>query len=286
MADTETTSTGTTSTAKKFLDYEGLKTFAAKVKSYALKTDGSNYVSSLTLVAPTISSKWTIKKQNGEEADISPMTDNFIKLENGAKVDYEGSFKYPTPGSTQKAPASCKSSLWGNTLPKPGVNSETKTKTDITSDATFSVTLSSPKSGLEVVNGKVVAATGNDTTSDTAAVYFLHRRYWGVSASDSADAETIKKMSSDLVNSRGTGNSWITFDCSSSDGVLKYFYYAYPKDLGEAKWNVGGFDVTFKKDNGTLTEKDIINEYGLSVRYYVYRSENALSDSGIKAIIS
>ncbi len=251
-------------------DITGLDTALDEATTSKMNKDGSNYEGSLALVSPAITSSWTIKKQDGTTKSTS--TANSLSLENGAKVDYSGTFSYPAASSTQKAPSSC-SGAFGTTLPAAGVASDTLTKTNITTNSSYSVTLAATKSGLEVKNNKVVKAEGNDTTSATASVSFYHRRYWGVSADTSADF--TKFAGTELSNSRA---KTIKFDCSGG----KYFYYAYPKALGDSSWNIGGLSFT----GYTRTEQTVTNEYGLSVVYYVYRSTELMTGASINAVIS
>lgn len=250
-------------------DITGLETALEEATTNKMNRDGSNYQGSLALVSPVVTSRWTIRKQDGTQ--VATKTDNAISLENGAKADYSGTFLYPAADAAHKAPASC-DGAFGTTLPEPGTPSAALTKTGLTANTSLTVNLYAPKSGLEVSGGKVVKAAGEDKTSATASVSFYHRRYWGVSSDAAADITTL---TSELSNARAKA---ITFDCSGG----RYFYYAYPKALGTATWKVGGFDVS---DN-VLTETTVTNEYGLAVTYYVYRSKNLLTDPSVNAEIS
>ncbi|MGN0235838.1 MAG: hypothetical protein ACI4BD_05970 [Paludibacteraceae bacterium] len=244
-------------------DIEGLDTTLEESINSKMNKDGSNYVSSLELVTPVISSSWKIKKQDGTQ--VSTSTANSITVENGAKVDYSGTSSQPTPSASQTAPTAITGDF-GTAA------SGSKTDTDITANKTFGVTYTAPKSGLEVSGTKVVKASGNQQTSASASVAFSHRRYWGASADADADITTL---TSELSNSKAKA---IDFNCSGG----KYFYYAYPKTLGTATWKVGGLAFTGYQ----LTEKTIINEYGLPVIYYVYRSAEKQTGSSINAVIS
>ncbi len=251
-------------------DITGLEEAITEVTTTKMNRDGSNYQGSLTLVPPSITSQWIVKKQDGTQ--VSTSAANSLSLENGAKVDYAGSFSYPAPDSTQKAPTACSGSF-GTTLPAAGVQSDTLSKTDLTTNTSLSVSLYSPKSGLEVANGRVVVASGNDTTSATAAVSFSHRRYWGVSADAAIDITQLSDT--ELSNSRAKS---IQFNCSGG----RYFYYAYPKALGNSTWSIGGLSFT----GYTRTEQTITNAYGKSVEYYIYRSTELQTGSSINAVIS
>ena len=244
-------------------DIEGLEHALDDAANSKMNIDGSNYVASLALVTPIISSSWIIKKQDGSE--VSTSTANSITVENGAKVDYSGTSSQPTPSESQTAPTAI-SGDFGTSA------SGSKAETDITTNKTFQVTYTAPKSGLEVSGTKVVRASGNQKTSASASVAFSHRRYWGTSTEADVD---FTKLTKDLSNSR---YKTIDFNCSGG----KYFYYAYPKALGIASWKVGGLAFTGYQ----LTEKTITNEYGLPVTYYVYRSTELQTGSAINAVIS
>lgn len=228
-----------------------------------MNIDGSNYVASLALVTPIISSSWIIKKQDGSEVSISTM--NSITIENGAKVDYSGTSSQPTPFESQTAPTAITGDFGTSA-------SGSKTATDITTGTTFRVTYTAPMSGLVVSGSKVVRASGNQQTAASASVAFSHRRYWGASAEENVDITTL---STELSNNKA---KTIDFNCSGG----KYFYYAYPKALGTASWKVGGLAFTGYK----LTEMTITNEYGLPVAYYIYRSTELQTGSAINAVIS
>ena len=231
--------------------------------SVFMRRDGSNYVSSLALVTPIISSSWKIKKKDGTQ--VSTSTANSITVENGAKVDYSGTSSQPTPSESQTAPTAITGDF-GTAA------SGSKTDTDITANKTFRVTYTAPKSGLEESGTKVVRGSGNQQTAASASVAFSHRRYWGVSTEADADISTL---TTELSNSKA---KTIDFNCSGG----KYFYYAYPKVLGSTAWKVGGLAFTGYQ----RTEKTITNEYGLSVTYYIYRSIEKQTGSAINAVIS
>lgn len=229
-----------------------------------MRIDGSNYVASLALVTPVISSTWKIKKQDG--AQVRTSTANSITVENGAKVDYSGTSSQPAPSASQTAPTAI-SGDFGT------VASGSKTETDITANKTFRVTYTAPKSGLEVSGTKVVKASGNQQTSASASVAFSHKIYWGASAEP--NLEDFSNLAFAFSNNRGRT---IDFNCSGG----KHFYYAHPKALGTATWKVGGLAFTGYQ----LTEKTITNQYGLPVTYYIYRSIEKQTGSAINAVIS
>ena len=236
--------------------------------SSLMNKDGSNYVGDLALVSPTITSSWVVKDKSGTQ--VSTSSENTLSVENGAKVDYSGTFKYAAPTSAQKAPTRVAGSF-GTTLPSAGEDSGAVTSSGIVSTKTFSVTIYANKGGLEVSGNKVIKATGEDSKSASASVTFYHRKFWGASA----DANVgITTLSSELSNAKG---KTITYDCSGG----KYFYYAYPTSLGKASFNIGGLAVGIEP-----TTTKIVNDYGKEIEYYVYRSAEKQTGSAIKVIIS
>ena len=234
-----------------------------------LAIDGSNYQGGLALVAPTITSTWTIFDKNGNKVNKSSA--NALNIENGASVNYAGSFKYSAPSASQKAPTRC-DGAFGTTLPSTGSASAQITSNDIKSNKSFTVNLYANKGGLEVSGNKVVRATGEDKSSAYASITFCHRRFYGASADANQNISSL--TSSELTTSRG---KTITFDCSGG----KYFFIAYPTALGKASFNIGGLTVGIDP-----TTTKITNEYGLEVEYYVYRSADLQTVSAIKVIIS
>jgi hypothetical protein len=144
---------------------------------HLMKKDGSNYVGDMNLVSQYITPKWTIKNQSGVQQLTSRTT--ALTVEIGAKVDFSGMWSYDDKSLTTKLPTSCSGS-WGTELIGAG-KTKTISDTNLTSTKTYTQTIYAPKSGLEVVNNKVVKATGVDDNKITASVTFLPRIYYGVS---------------------------------------------------------------------------------------------------------
>lgn len=229
-----------------------------------MNKDGSNYEGGLALVVPQISSTWTIKKQNGDLVTTS--TKNVDSVEFGAKVSYTGTFKWITPTSTQKSPTSCDGDF-GTTLPSVNTPSGLKQSVaDLTNTTTYTVNLYSPKGGLEVSNGKVIKATGSDKTTATAKMTFAHKLYYGISKDDSLGAD-VTTLQSELITSK-TKN--FTFECTDGE----YFYIAYPTSLGAASFVIGGLAQVISP-----TQVQITNQYGATISYYIYRSNEPLTST-------
>ena len=224
-----------------------------------MNRDGSNYIGDLELVTPKIKVEWTVYNDSSKTKKI--YTDSNIQVELGAKVSCKGNFYYDAPNKNQKIP-----SRYGGTLTENNSNSlspEGKqfSQSNITNNKTFTIDFYSGKSGLEVRNNKIVKASGEDKTSNSISVTFKHRLYWGTSEFD--DLTDYNTLSTELSTSRKKST---TFNCSGG----KYFYYVYPKALGKSTWKVGGLAFSGYE----LKEVSIINEYGKSIEYYVYRSKD------------
>lgn len=233
-----------------------------------MERDGSNYIGSLDLVGHSISPSWTITDKDG---NLEIKDDLNLVVENGAKVDFYGEWSYENNSTTTKLPTTCSGS-WGNTLPAANTPQELTVK-DITLDASYSQTISAPKSGLEVKNSKVVKASGSDTSTKTAKVTFKHRIYYG--------ATTLSSISGldDLKTIEGTELSTTfvkTFTANCTGG--KYIYLAYPSSItGTPEFTVNGFGTTeIEESNPTIT-----NDYGANINYKVLRIKNIQNGSSI-----
>lgn len=234
------------------------------------------YTGDKTLVSPVISSQWAIKNQNNDSVTLSgvSLTSNSITIETGYKVDYSGSFKW-THNDAYKDPTGVKEEptvsnrLYGTILPTNGVNSDTVTKSDITTNSTFKVTLTAPKMGLMVSGTKVLPASGNDEASASASVTFQGRRYYGITTNSSPKtaADLSSLGNTNLTSSRTLSVSNVTTNTS------QYYCYAYPKSLGALTAIIqnGAQPII---DAFNRTEISIVNNAGLSIDYYVYTSKN------------
>lgn len=238
----------------------------------AMNRDGSNYIGDLELVTPKIKVEWTVSKDSGDKKETT--SDANIQVEYGAKVSCKGDVYYDALNKNQKSPSRYGGNLTGNSsnplLPEEVIKFS---QSNITGSKTFTINFYSSKSGLEVKNNKIVKASGEDKTTNSISVTFKHRRYWGVSTSDRIDDYSI--LQSELTNSKAKK---ITFNCSGG----KYFYYAYPKELGKSKWKVAGIDFSGYE----ITEVNITNEYGKTTPYYVYRSGTIQYGSKIEVEIT
>jgi hypothetical protein len=243
-----------------------------EVASDLMKNDGSNYIESKDLVKHYISSKWKI--YNKDNKLISTNTDNDIQVENGANITYEGYWTYESNSETTKSPTNCNGD-WGESLKGANFQHEILNQ-NITSNKTFSQTISAPKSGLEVKNNKIVKASGDDTSKVSASVTFLHKIYYGSSETfinfNEFSLEQIEKLK--LTGELKPNKS---YDKNVHFGTTpQYFYYLYPTSLGESKWLIDKQNYTCEL--GTV---NITNNYGKTINYLVYRSSLQTGDKNI-----
>ena len=230
---------------------------------------GSNYTGSSSLVNHSISPQWTIKNQSGTPVD-STQDKMSIEVEYGAKVDFSGEWSYEAEIATTKEPTAC-SGNWGDALPNPG-NVVTFSESNIERTTSFSQTISGPKSGLEVKNGKVVVASGSDTDTKTASVTFKHRIYYGASTLSSiSNLEDLKRLNTEFSDTFAK-----TFTANCTGG--KYIYLAYPSAIpGNPVFNVGGFDSSEIIESN----RKITNDYDSDIDYKVLRILNKQNGSSI-----
>src|ERR1044072_7976972 len=130
---------------------------------------------SKTLVSPSISVTWTIFKNDGT-TPYNPATSNSggITVDKGCVVNLSSYYSHPVPNSSQASPTGV-SGNYPLPLPAPGVNSNTLTVNGITTNQSYNVTLTKPKSGLIVVSNQVQFASGNDATGGGISVSFKVR---------------------------------------------------------------------------------------------------------------
>lgn len=116
---------------------------------------------------------------------------------------------------------------------------------------------------------------GTNTDSRNSTIYFRNRRHWGISTKSSGFD------SSDIL---GLGNSELATNRSKTftiDGSGQYLIYSYPSAWGDATFVVGGLETTFVRETVSHT-----NVEGHTENYYVYRSQNTTSGTGISVEVS
>lgn len=247
-----------------------------------------------TIVTPTIygnetgSNIWALYENDGTTPYSllsGALTNQSITVDTGVKVEASAYFKYPVVGAGYKGPDSI-SGNFGSTDPGENTNSATKTHTDLegsvitSSTATtksYSVTLTAAKQGLVVSGSNVVVASGNDTSSDTIAVVFANRIYFGYSTNTSLTEAQIKA----LTTVRFGDNSETFTGVTATSGNYVYFCYDNSNSdltsiiLDGASPILGAFSQI-----GTV---NITNPGGISKTLKVYRSNatNAFSNASL-----
>lgn len=224
--------------------------------------DGSNYKGDSPLVQHSISNvQWKIKAQDDEVLEISSAST--INVEYGAKVDYYGEWQYFNKTADTKLPTACEGS-WGESLPVPE-SALTYNSYNIEEDASFKQTITAPQTGLIVKDNKVVIADQIDSSTVENSITFQHRIYFGVSSNEISELKELDGQ--ELV--KNINNKKIKFTPDN-----EYIYIAWPIDLGEKIWNIGGLDIQPIQQNIT-----IINDYGKEIEYIITRSENTLNST-------
>lgn len=231
--------------------------------------DGSNYKGDSPLVPHSISNvQWQIKAQDDVVLEISSA--DTINVEYGAKVDYCGDWQYFNKTADTKLPTACEGS-WGEGLPVPE-SALTYNSYNIEEDASFKQTITAPQTGLIVKDNKVVVANQIDSSTVENSITFQHRIYFGVSKLEEInEISELKELGGqELV--KNINNKKIDFTAFTVNN--HYIYIAWPIDLGEKIWNVGGLDIQPIQQNIT-----IINDYGKEIEYIITRSENTLNST-------
>lgn len=128
-----------------------------------------------------------------------------------------------------------------------------------------------PKSGLELVDNKLVEATGNDVSE--LEFNFEHKKavLIGASSSTSLSAE-------DILNAYDTYQQFLVDSISEvSDFVTtqnsQYLFIVYPKTLGQISQIIVGADNVFNDSSWERFEVTATNKAGLTQIYYVYKNK-------------
>ena len=221
------------------------------------------------LVQLSGSATWTVTSSGSS----TTQSGQNIIVEKGSIVDFDGTVSW-THSSATKDPTSASGDFGTSTPPAQVPTSMTHTDTGVTTDKTYSESISANKAGLEVVNNKVVKATGSDTNLYTFSVKFGSYEYaskCNAVPTTSADVVALTQRSGGLKVSRS--NFTIIFNSSTAPSTTQYFSYAYPKSFGAlssivqdgATGIIGAFN---------RTEIAVTNASGFGVDYYVYTTAN------------
>ena len=247
------------------------------VKSWSLSKAESAFAEDKPLVSPTIERfDYTVKNNAGTVVPTSSVEINgksSIRAEVGYKLDLSLTYKWKSLNG-YKNPTSVHLSSDFKDFPSSDTESKALSYTDITSPKTISAVVQSPKVGLIVQNGKVITANGQmDVSSCSVRIDFYNTMFYGVGRS-TLSAEDMKRLNSIKTNSK---NGTLSVNTSESE----FFYYCYPKSFGQLSSIIqnGALPVL---GAFTVSELQYTNEAGLTMDYYVYRSNNAGAFSNVK----
>ena len=203
-----------------------------------------------TLVTPTIVCTWELQDSKGNL--VENITKNPLDLVYGYTARIKSAYWYfDTKEGQLKEPQDQSSNILNWSVPLKNKEHSSEYNTTSFSNVDDSklpyITVSAPKEGLEVKNGKVVKVTG-ETDNKTASVHinYKHRVYYG--AVDTNDIEQIIQNLENLTRdgiiiegmTENNYNNGTTYDSISpngdiqfkGDGTNKYYLYAYPEKLG------------------------------------------------------
>lgn len=254
----------------KYLDLEGLTYYHGKIKPTINDVEAFKK-GDRVLVSPVISTNtWVVKNHAGADPISGTYTGTAITVPTGAKVTYSGQWKW-TADANKKSPESV-SGNWGDTLPESAKESAAFTSNVISTNnaenqTAASVTISAKRKGLMLNGQKIIGASGDDTATASAVVYFRDNLYYGPVTTTSPDSAAINTLPTVLVNGK---NRTVPATTTTS----QYFCYAYPKNYGAIESIImDGVDQIKANFRAPLTVS-VTNKAGLAKEYYVYVSVN------------
>ena len=247
------------------------------VKSWSLSKAESVFAEDKPLVSPAIERFDCIVKNNtGTVVPTSSIEVNgksLIRAEVGYKIDLSLTYKWKSLNG-YKNPISVHSSSDFKDFPSSDVESKVLSYSDVTYSKTISAILQSPKVGLIVQNGKVITANGQmDISSCNVRIDFYNTLFYGVGRS-TLSVEDMKRLIPIKTNSK---SGTLSVNTTESE----FFYYCYPKSFGQLSSIIqnGALPVL---GAFTVSELQYTNDAGLTIDYYVYRSNNAGAFSNVK----
>jgi hypothetical protein len=210
----------------------------------------------LEVVTPIVTSNWVIRSNNnssplstytitGYGTIGSAMSGNAIQLPNGAYCDYGGTASCPSAGSGQVLPSSTSGTWTWSPDPPSGGNTSYYTTTDISSDDSYSTSFFSPNTGLQIDGTQVVRATGDQSTSASAAVFFKNVFYWGYSnywgPNNNLSQSAVDALSDSAMSTLISGLGSIKYQYGGKGQTLSgvttgpgfRLVFAYPASLGD-----------------------------------------------------
>lgn len=212
------------------------------------------------LVKPQLTGNWTIYKNDGTTV-VAGLS---FPLEYGYKAQYIGTWMWKS--ETGKKDPTSTNGAWGTALPKSGVCSSELTSGLFSENKTLSQTIFATKQGLMVSGSDVVPAQGDDSSTVSVSCSFSYKVFYGATSSNSASNDTLSGLQNQLSGKSMTIQGVTT-------NVSQYYWYAYPKKLGELTSIVqnGAAPVL---DDFTKYECQYTSPSGAIFDYYVYISNN------------
>jgi len=200
-----------------------------------------------TIVTPVISCTWTamVNDLSGPyniDADNTSYEKNII-VEKGAKVSLTAKFVSPAPAAGQSSPTAVTGSF-GVTLPAPGVDSVPLIVSPIAAEATYTVNLLKPKTGLMISGEKIVNAVGNNITTASISVKFQTKGcvfFSSVNLLNSAELRAII-----AGNTTSAFQDKVTREFTAvSAAEDQYLFYTFERALGSVTGVIinGGADI-------------------------------------------
>ena len=220
---------------------------------------------SKTLVAPVISSTWTLTKLDGTAYSPPVVTTPAVTVDVGVRANLTSTYQYPVPNSTQGLPTAVTGN-YGITLPGPATPSNPLNAAGLTNNVTYSVTLVKPKSGLTVVGSQVVVATGNDSATASTSITFSNKLYYGTTTKSSniLDSDVL------ALPSEFRANRLKTFTSFGGGGTR--ILIGVPTSFGVASFKVNGLaNTAFTR---VRSNTDFVNAGGGTIKLDVYLSDN------------
>lgn len=200
-----------------------------------------------SLVTPVITSRWNIFNFDG----VTPFgptsidgttigtfsTSNTLTIPVGCKVSFTGTSSIPaaTIGFSTPTTRTGSFTFLGTTYP---VVSATLSTTGLSTNTTYTTTITKPKTGLIVSGSQVIAATGSDTLSVSSQVTFSNLFYFGYlnigPISSNISQVTVDGLTASQIQGLGNykfGDKTQTF-VANDGGAGSRLIFAYPSSLG------------------------------------------------------
>lgn len=225
------------------------KQYARKNAAWAeVEGGGGSVEMDKPLVKPTLTVTWTNKRTGSTSSSLS------LSSEIGDIYSWSGIYMWAS-NEEYKDPQSMESNVFTE-LTKDGEPSQVVQK-DTAVNANYYITLKAPKIGFEVVDGKLVPATGEDKQTVNSSINFLYPVYYGVEG----------KLKKQLVSS---ANLTIT---NITTGSSEYFVYKYPSNYAKLS-TITMNDAYNVTQAFNYSEEQITTDTGMNLTMRVYTSAN------------